>query len=117
MLRQTQHRHPIANGYSGYTLPHQLVFEAGLRELDETILEALQRLGPVAVVVVSERADAAPSMALLDRFRDARQTARLPTGAIYQLAERRDPIERSQDRLLPIEAIVTSGPRVDPAPA
>jgi hypothetical protein len=115
MLRQTRHRHPIANGYSGYTLPHQVVFEAGLRELDETILEALRRFGPVTVIVSSESADTAPSMAMLDRFRDARQTARLPAGAIYQIPERRDSIESSRDRPLPIDAIVMSGPKVDPA--
>lgn len=115
MLRQTQHRHPVANGYSGYTLPHQMIFDAGLRELDETVLAVFQRFGPVAVVVSSDWADPAPSMALLDRFQDARQTARLPAGTIYQLPERRDPIERPQDRRLSVEAIAMSGPKVDPA--
>jgi hypothetical protein len=114
MLRQTRHGRPIANGYSGYTLPHQIVFEAGLRELDETILGALQRFGPVAVVAFSEWADTAPSRALLDRFPDARQTARLPAGAIYQLPERRNSIERPQERLS-VQTIVLPSPKVDPA--
>jgi hypothetical protein len=115
MLRQTRHRHPIANGYSGYTLPHQMIFEAGLRELDETVLAAYQRFGPVAVFVSPEHPEAASSIAFLDRFPDARRTALLPAGALYQLPERKDPAVRTGDRLLSVEAIVVSGPKVDPS--
>jgi hypothetical protein len=110
LLRQTGHRHPIANGYSGYTLPHQAILEAGLRELDETVLVAFQGLAPVAVLVTRDRGDAAPSMAFLDGFQDAKRTALLPVGGLYQLPERRHPIDRPTDPALPIERIAVSGP-------
>jgi hypothetical protein len=110
LLRQTGHRHPIANGYSGYTLPHQAIVEAGLRELDETVLAAFQGLAPVAVLVTRDRGDAAPSMAFLDGFQDAKRTALLPVGGLYQLPEHRHTIDRPTDPALPIERITVSGP-------
>jgi hypothetical protein len=110
LLRQTGHRHPIANGYSGYTLPHQAIVETGLRELDETVLAAFQGLAPVAVLVTRDRGDAAPSTAFLDGFQDAKRTALLPVGGLYQLPERRHTIDRPTDPALPIERITVSGP-------
>ncbi|HYN06495.1 MAG TPA: hypothetical protein VES67_03800 [Vicinamibacterales bacterium] len=115
MLRQTRHRHPIANGYSGYALPHQGIFEFGLRELDETVLAAYQRVGPVAVLVTRDRGDDGPALALMDGIRDARRTATLPVGALYQLPERKESTDPSPGQPLPIASIALSGP--DPKPA
>jgi hypothetical protein len=110
MLRQMRHRHPIANGYSGYTLPHQAIFESALRERDETVLAAFQEFGPVAVLVNSERRDADAAVAFLDGFPDAKRTALVPAGTLYQLPERRHTTDRAADPVLPVQTITVSGP-------
>jgi hypothetical protein len=112
LLRQTRHGRPIANGYSGYLLPHQAIFEAGLREHDETVLTAFQSLAPVAVLVTHDRGDTAQSTAFLDDFQDAKRTALLPAGALYQLPARSHTNERPADPVLSIERIAGSGPDV-----
>jgi hypothetical protein len=114
MLRQMRHRQPLANGYSGYALPHQGIFEFGLRELDETVLAAYQRFGPVAVLVTRDRGDDGPALALMDGFPGARRTAALPVGALYQLPERKEPANPSAGQPLTIASIELSGP--DPNP-
>jgi hypothetical protein len=114
LLRQMHHRHPIANGYSGHGLPHQGIFEFGLRELDESVLAAFQTMGPVAVLVTPDRGDDRPALALMDRLADAKRTAVLPVGSLYQLPERALTVDRSQDQVLRIASIALSGP--DPKP-
>ncbi len=118
LLRQMHHRHPVANGYSGYGLPHQGIFEFGLRELDETVLAAFQQMGPVAVLVTRERGDDGPARKLLDEYPAARRTALLPVGALYQLPERpenKETVDRPPDRALPIASIALSGPNPNPS--
>jgi hypothetical protein len=115
LLRQMHHRHPIANGFSGYGLPHQGIFEFGLRELDESVLAAYQTMGPVAVLVTPDRGDDRPALELMDRLADAKRTARWPGGSLYQLPERKQAVDRVSDQVLRIAVIALSGP--DPKPS
>ena len=88
LLRATQHGHPVANGYSGYGPPHQFAFETGLRDLDPSVITALQRLSPVAVFVASDRDAEGSAKRLMDGLADAERVSSTPAGDLYRLAER-----------------------------
>ena len=119
MLRQMNHHHPLANGYSGYGLPHQGIFEFSLRDLDPSVLAAFQTMGPVAVLVTPDRGDDSGALAMMNGLTDAQRTAVLPVGTLYQLPERKVPVlDRSGERRLPVASITfQSGPKSPAATA
>ena len=56
MYRQMSHDRPLLNGYTGHTPPHYAVLTYALARSDTSILTALARNGPLAIVV-NDRAD------------------------------------------------------------
>jgi hypothetical protein len=57
MYRQMSHERSLLNGYTGHTPPHYAVLTYALARSDTSILTALARSGPLAIVV-NDRADA-----------------------------------------------------------
>jgi hypothetical protein len=109
MLRQMSHRYPLANGYSGYGLPHQGIFEFGLRDLDPSVLAAYQTVAPVAVLVTRDRADDAGALAMMNSLAEARRIAVLPAGTLYQLPQTNNTIASGGGRRLRIASIAFQG--------
>ncbi len=66
MYRQTQHGHPLVNGYSGHTPPHYAILSLALRRGDPSVITALARGRPL-VISVNQAFDADGSMARLVR--------------------------------------------------
>ena len=57
MYRQMSHERPLLNGYTGHIPPHYAVLTYALARGDTSILTALARNGPLAIVI-NDRADA-----------------------------------------------------------
>jgi len=66
MYRQTQHGHPIINGYSGHTPPHYAILSNALRRGDPSVLTELAR-GRTLVILVKQSADPGGALARLVR--------------------------------------------------
>jgi hypothetical protein len=97
MLHQTEHDHPLVNGFSGYQPPHYDPLTAGLAEGDRTVLTALQQYGPYLVRV--DRAGDADghARALIDGFAPAMFLGDTQHGALFKIpgaqAPRVDPAD------------------------
>jgi hypothetical protein len=113
LLRQTKHRHPIGNGYSGYAPPHHVIFETGLRDQDASVIAAFQQLGPVAVFV---RKDRPPQMTsrLLEDMPRAQRIVTGSEGDVYDLPQV-EPAPRPVGSALPIQSIRANGVIVNAA--
>lgn len=57
MYRAIAHRHPVANGYSGYSPPSYDLLRAGLESRDPTLLPAIAAAGVRHVIVVDGSPD------------------------------------------------------------
>lgn len=100
MLRATDHRHPLINGFSGYAPSHYGQLRQALAERDPAVVTALQRFGSFVAVVDRSRD---PDEELSRFVRDlpgARWLFRSPLGHAYELpAVTRPPGDERAPRL------------------
>ena len=115
MLRATRTGYMLVNGFSGYTPPHYAVLRAGLSDLDESVLIALQRFGSYLVFVHEDD----PVITgryhdLIGRLPDAQRVMNGPAGMLFRLPGRA-PEPPSSGQALPVASVRASsaGP---PAP-
>lgn len=105
LLRATSHHHPVANGYSGYGPPHQVIFENGLRDLDPSILSAFQVKGPVLVFVAKDRDVDGAAKGFMDQVSDAEHVQTSTAGDLYRLPERGEQNDLTGSRALSLRSI------------
>jgi hypothetical protein len=91
MLRATRHGRTLINGYSGYTPAHYLVLEQALRDLDATVFDALQTIGPLGVFVDRARDPDGRYRAIAGNAAGSRLVRETPAGTLFALPARPAP--------------------------
>ncbi|MEZ5318969.1 MAG: hypothetical protein R2752_16330 [Vicinamibacterales bacterium] len=85
LLRQTVHRHPLINGYSGYQPPHYQLLAGALRDrIDPDVIEAFRRMGPIQVLVSRNEGVFEFYRDLMAAQSDALHIGHTPAGEIYR---------------------------------
>jgi hypothetical protein len=85
MLRGTMHRHPVVNGYSGYTPAHYTPLQVALETGDPAAFDWLTRYGPLLVVIDRSRDPGDEGMEYVAGVPGAQLLYQAPLGAVYRL--------------------------------
>ena len=100
MLRATEHRHPLINGFSGYAPAHYGQLRQGVIARDPAVLGALQTFGSFVAVVDRSRDPEEELSRFVRDLPGARWLFRSPLGQAYQLpAATRPPRDEHAPRL------------------
>jgi hypothetical protein len=106
MLRATNHRHPVVNGFSGYQPPHYAFVQQAVRDFDPSVFPALARFGPLLVVVNRARDDGNRVRELVEKQPGASLVRTLTGDTVFLLpASRPDPLENAAASMLTIRSI------------
>jgi hypothetical protein len=85
MLRGMSHRHPVVNGFSGYSPAHYLPLQEALANGDPAAFDSLTRFGPLLVVVDRSRDPGEEGREYVGSIPGSQQLYQAPLGAVYRL--------------------------------
>ena len=112
MLRSTADGHPLLNGYSGYSPPHDDVARYALEHDDGTVLPALQSTGPFLIVVDRTRDTDDRARALVEDTAGITLVRTSGTTLVYRAAAR-PRTALLDDPRVSIAAVTFHGARLD----
>lgn len=114
LTRAMSHGRPLINGYSGYVPTPYYVLRNGIKNLDPSVLDYLQRLGPLAVIVTR---DADPEGRYVDyvaKAEGAKPLMRSALGRVFLLPAlpAPEPDTRRLDPLVPGRVSANGNPDI-----